>query len=520
MTPDSSQLLDSLRAVRQRWRLVLLLVAVSTGLALVVSLSSEKQYDATAQLLLRGEEPIDSILATGGAARSNDPERDLNTEIELITVGPTALDVKRRLKLDRSVDALLEQVEATSSNTSNIVRLRVRDPDPALAARIANTFAQSYVRFRVNSSRQRYLRAAQLAERQLLALSDEDRRSQQGRDLQSRQRELQIASALQTGGAELVRRADVPGSPSRPRPKVSAALGGLLGLLFGVGAALGLNLVDRRFRDEQDVERFFELPILAGIPRPMRRAAGRDDAAQQEAYGLLAANLRLASARGASSVVMVTSPSPGDGKTSVTLGVARAYARLGLSVIAIEADLRRPAFSRYADVSSSDGLTGVLAGSAMSRELIWLDGETLRPVDKDAAGNAAVGLLPAGDLPANPQRALSDPGMSLIVEVARSIADVVLIDTAPVGTVNDATMLASQVEGVIIVARLNQTTKDAGRRAVRTLAKLRAEKLGVVVTDAAAGERHGYYVSSSSAAAPGPGLPPAHARSGVQGGVD
>ncbi len=213
---------------------------------------------------------------------------------------------------------------------------------------------------------------------------------------------------------------------------------------------------------------------------------------------------------------MVTSPGPGDGKTSVTLGVARAYAQLGLSVIAIEADLRRPAFGRYADVSGSAGLTGAVDGSPVAEELIWLDARTLKPTrGDDAAAGGAIGLLPAGKVPDNPQRVLSDPAMNLVIEVAREIADVVLIDTAPVGTVNDATMLARIVEAVVVVTRLNQTNKDAARRANRTLRNLDTELLGLVVTDSGGGERHAYYAAAAAADVPAPAE---RARSGVQGG--
>jgi succinoglycan biosynthesis transport protein ExoP len=517
MTADGSvQLLDSLRAVRQRWRMIALVVAVSTGLALVLSLSADKQYDATAHLLLRGEEPINSILDPSGSSRSSDPERDLNTEVELIKIGPAARVVQRQLGLKRDTDRLLDQIETDTSPTSSIVRLRARDRDPVLAARIANAFAEAYVDFRVTSARERYRQAADLARRQLLALSPVDRRSLQGRDLEARQRELEIASALQTGGAELVRRASVPTSASRPRPELSAALGALLGLVLGVGAALVLSLVDRRLREEHEVEEFFGLPVLAAIPRPARRGAKLDDPAQVEAYGLLAANLRLSGPGRSSSVVMITSPGPGDGKTSVALGVARAYARLGLSVVAIEADVRRPAFARYADVSGSRGLTGVLAGGAVARELIWLDPATLRQVDVDDGEGGAIGLLPVGALPDNPPRMLSDPGMAVVVDAARTLADIVIVDTAPVGTVNDATMLVPLVDGVAVVARLNQTTKDAARRAKRTLGNLGADVLGVVVTDAGVRESHAYYTAGPASGAP----PTGRSRSGVQGGVD
>ncbi len=172
MNPDAPQLLDSLRAVRDRWRLVLLVVGLTTAVALVLSLASEKRYDATAQLLLRGEEPINSLLDPSSAGRSDDPERDLNTEVELITVGPTAHAVKRRLGLGRSTDDLIDQIKTDTSATSDIVGLRARDRDPVMAARIANAFAEAYVQFRVNSARARYRQAADLAARQLAALSD------------------------------------------------------------------------------------------------------------------------------------------------------------------------------------------------------------------------------------------------------------------------------------------------------------------------------------------------------------
>lgn len=483
---ETTHLLDYLRAVRQRWRSVVLVVVLTTGVALAISLSGEQQYDASVELLLRGQEPVNTLLDPNAGGQSNDPERELNTEVQLIKVAANAHAVRRQLNLNRSADDLLAQIKTETSSTSNIVTLTVRDPDPVLATRIANAFATTYIQFRLNSTRGRYREAAELAQQQLRALTPSDRGTIQGRELQARQRELEIAAALQTGGAEIVRRASVPTSASRPRPKLSAGLGLVLGLILGLSASLLLNLVDRRFKDEQEIEAFFGLPVLAAIPRPARRGLELDDPAQREAYGLLAANLRLSATGQAGKVIMVTSPSPAEGKTSVTIGIARAVARLGMTVIAIEADLRRPAFSRYVHVASH-GLIGVLGGSPLERELVWLETSNLQPVNIDD-GYSVIGLLPAGEVSANPQRMLSDPRMELILKVASATVDVVLIDTAPLGTVNDAATLARVVDGVALVARLNQTTKDAGRRASRSLDNLGCDVLGVVVTDAAVGE--------------------------------
>ncbi|MGI8624585.1 MAG: DUF6544 family protein [Solirubrobacteraceae bacterium] len=342
------------------------------------------------------------------------------------------------------------QVETQASSTSNIMPLTARDPVPGLAAGIANAFAEAYVEFRVRSARERYSQAARLAEQQILQLSPEDRRSSQGLELQSRRRELQIAAALQTGGAEIVRRASVPTSASRPRPKLSGALGLVLGLL-GVGLALGRELVDRRFKNEHTVEAFFDLPIVAAIPRAARRGRAMEAPGQREAYGLLAANLRLSAVTRSSRVLMVTSSGPAEGKTSVTFGVARACAPLGLKVVAIEADLRHPSFARFTEVSFSSGLAGVLDGSTMmAKALIRLNVDTLQSTANGAARGGEVAVLPAGALRSNTQQALSDPRIGRTIEVARSLADVSLIDTAPVGIVDDAKALTGLVDGVLL----------------------------------------------------------------------
>ncbi len=495
MIRDDVQLIDYLRAVRRRWRLVVLLVLVTTGAALTVSFTADEQFEATAELLLREEEPINSLLDPGAGGRVADPERALNTEVQLIEAGGTAHAAQRLLGLDRSADELLEQLDTEASNTSNIVTLTATDGEPRLAADIANAFAEAYVSFRLNSARQRFTDAARLAEAQLQALTDDERSSPQGQELLARRRELEIAAALQTGGAQIVRRASVPEAAASPRPVLSGALGLLLGLLLGVGVAIGRELFDRRLKEEESIEGLFGQPIIASIPRSARRAGPAGDDGQREAYGLLAANLRFATLTRPSNVLVVTSPGPAEGKTSVTLGLASALARLGLRVLAIEADLRRPGFSRYAPLPPSAGLTGMLTGTAvLAQELITLDAMTWHPVGRDANnGQPTISVLPAGELPVTPQRMLGGVQMDSLVRVARSMADVVLLDTAPVGTVNDAVGLFPMADAVAVVVRLGQTNRDAARRALRVLRSPGIDVAGVVVTDAGSSAQYGYY---------------------------
>jgi Mrp family chromosome partitioning ATPase len=501
MNTDSTQLIDYLRAIRRRWRLVVLLALITTGVALALSATADEQYEATAEILLREQEPINSILDPGGSSAPADPERALNTQVELVETGAIAHAARRLLGVERSAGTLLEQLEVEVSSTSNFLILTATAEEPRLAADIANAFAETYVAFRLESARQRYRDAGRLAESQLQALSEEELASPEGRALQARLRDLEITAALQTGEAQLVRRASVPEEPASPRPLLNGALGLFLGLLLGAGAAIGRELFDRRLKEEESIEAFFGLPVIATIPRAARRAGPSGDDGQREAYGLLAANLRFSALSSPSSVLVVTSAGPAEGKTSVTLGLASALSRLGLRVVALEADLRRPAFARYASLPPSAGLTGVLRGQTiMAAELIKLDTTTWQPVSDEAAnGRPTISVLPAGEpLSGTPQRMLSGPRMESLLDAAQSLADVVLVDTAPVGTVNDAVGLFPMADAVAVVARLGTTNKDAARRALRVIKNPQIEVAGVIITDSGKSGEYDYYGTSPS----------------------
>ena len=294
--------------------------------------------------------------------------------------------------------------------------------------------------------------------------------------------------------------ADVPTDPAKPRPLFNGILAFILGFAFAVAIAVGLEFIDRRLKDEEDVENAFGLPILATIPRPARRSqtvVPGEDRGQFEGYSALATNLRFFELGPELESIMITSPGPSEGKTSVTLGTARALAALDLRVIAIEADLRRPTFSKYG-IGRGAGLSTVLAGvSDVDSSLIEVDASTLSRVDGAPSARARTfHVLPAGPVPPNPQALLARPMMTHVIEDARAMADVVLVDVPPLGTVNDPITLANLVDGVVLVAHLGRTTRDASRRTLRLLSNVDARMLGVVVTGGAPGE--GYYGAYTS----------------------
>jgi capsular exopolysaccharide synthesis family protein len=472
------------------------MVGVIVGVAHILTLSSTKQYDGTATIVLSERDPIQSFLNPSSNFGSPDPEREVNTKVGLITVEPVAERVRTRLGLDIPVDDLSDKVTTEVQSNSSIVEIVARDPDPERAAAIATAFAEEYAEFRQESARENLNEAAELARSRLEGLDAADRDSPEGRELEASLRQLEIAAAGQTGGVEVVRRAPVPTDPAAPRPVLTAVLALVLGTLFAVGLALLLEFFDRRLKDEEDVDTAFGLPVLVSVPRPQRRASTvipGSDVMQHEAYSALATNLRFFELGPELEAIMVTSPGPSEGKTSVTLGTARALAALDLRVIAIEADLRQPSFRQYGITGTGGGLSTVLAGVGdFESSLVEVDAATFTVNGSPSRRGRSFMALPAGPIPPNPQALLARPTMTYMLEEARAQADVVLMDLPPIGSVNDPVTLANLVDGVVVVARLNQTTRDAARRALRVLRNTDADLLGVVITNAPLAP-HDYY---------------------------
>lgn len=491
----AERLQDFSKMLRRRWQLIALVALLTTATALAVSLTSDKQYDATAKLLLREDEPIDALRDRPSGGGAVDPERENNTKLALIKLETVADRVARRLGLGRDATQLLSKVDASVEGNSDIVAVTVRDPDPRLAAQIANGFAREYVAFRQDAARAGIDKAAALARSRLSSLRPEARASEEGRQLEARLRELEIASSLQTGGAEIVRRATVPSSAATPRPVRTGLLGIFLGLLFGVGAAALRELVDRRLRDEVQAQAVLELPILATVPRPVRASNTvllSGDREIEEGYGTLAANVVFANRDQELGALLVTSPRAGDGKTSVVFGLAKALRTLGKRVIVVEADLHHPRFVQIWNIEQRGGLSSLLAGvGQLKDELVALDTHGEGRISNGRGSRASFLVLPAGPVPPNASAMLSRPVMGNIIEQCRKEADIVLVDTAPVGLVHDPLTLVNHVDGVIVVCRLQQTTKDAARRTLRLLGQVGTRIMGVVLTG---GERTpGYY---------------------------
>ena len=181
--------------------------------------------------------------------------------------------------------------------------------------------------------------------------------------------------------------------------------------------------------------------------------------------------------------VLVTSAQPGEGKTTVALGVGRALASSGHRVILIEADLRAPSLARHLNLAPRPGVAAVLAGvRSLDDELVEIDPAPVVGPTTVHAQNGSLAVLLAGSVVPKPHLVLSSDRMHDLLTEARAAADVVIIDAPALATVSDALTLTPALDTCIFVMRLNRTTADRARRALKALRDAGVDIAGVVIT--------------------------------------
>jgi succinoglycan biosynthesis transport protein ExoP len=470
--------------LRRRWRLALCIVAVAVLAGVVVATFAPKSYDATAKVLIGQRAQVDALL--GATDYTPDPERDVNTSLELITLEPVAKSVRRRLGLDISDAMLIGKVETGMDRNSNVVSITAHDRSPRQAARIANAFAVAYRDFRARSARASIGDAIASAERRAALLAPGPERDA----LEAELRQLQAVAAFQTGGVQLVRRATAASALASGGLLPSALVAGFLGVLLAGVAVVFLARTDKRVRGADDLEAILGRPVLATVPNPLGRNGGvqASDALATLALSLALRDLRsreaAAGSRNGSSarVLLLTSPGRDEGTTEVALGLAQALSDTGRRVILIEADLRDPSLAALLGLEHRAGLVAILAGArTLDQELVELG--------DSGGGPAGARVVPAGARSLLPQPLLAGGLMAALVAEARRRADVVLLAGAPASVFGDAFALVPLADAALLVARFDVTRRDEALRVAGALEDLDCPLVGSVATTGASGVR-------------------------------
>lgn len=482
------------RALREHWLLVVGIVVVAVAAAAAYSLTAAKQYKATADVLVT---PIlaqdDTYVGISSLLRETDQGRAVLTAARLLTSPTVAEGVDRRLALGWSRDKLLASVSVSPVGQSNIVTVTATAGTPQTAANVANGFADELISERTALFQQQLRTVIRQLRQELSPIPLAQRQLGQGLAIASRLGSLTPLVGETDPTLQVASRAVAPDKASWPRPVLSVIVALLASLLLGTGLAVALELVSPRVTNEDELRLRQRLPVLSRVPRmPARvvRAYLRGEDALpgdvRESYRTLRAAL---TTRGTlPKTILVTSASPGEGKTMTSVNLALTIASAGIRVILVDADLRRPMVGTLFNMPASRlGFASVLS------EEVPLE-EALVP----APGSRELQLLLASPEHAHLVDLLQPERVEHVLAELRVHADVVVIDSAPIAAVADALNLAAEVDAVLVAVRLGRTRRDKLAELRRMLARRNVTPTGVVVTTKRRSRGAGYYYSVKS----------------------
>lgn len=497
-----SALGDQLRVLRRRWRLVALVTVLAVAASIAYSLTRVPEYRSTADVLLS---PTVFDVQRGGAEMTPD---EIATQVRIATSQPVAELVRDDLRLV-APPALDDLVTVEALGSSRVLRVTSRLSDPDEAAELTRSVATSYLTYRQTNTQQTLSQVTgALAERQQrleTRLAQLDRALAQPRnsrgDLEVERRDVvsqlsqitvQLAnldiSVAGGAGGELLDDPEENTAQLAPRPLLNGLLALMIGLLLGVALALARDRFDPVAHDEESlVPSLGPAPVLARVPR-WKVGKGEDslitisrpESQSSQAFQELVARIRflvgtMPETDGRGAVVMCTSAAADEGKTDVAANLAVAAARVGLSVVLVDADMRRGSGEPMPGVRpSAPGLSDVLV-KGRRVESFLVDG----PMEE-------LCILPAGVVPSNPTELITSSRMRPVIATLAGRADLVIVD-APSANYADSLEMAGLADVTILVTRLGRSRLPDVHAAAERLHDLGADLGAVVIGGTAKG---------------------------------
>jgi receptor protein-tyrosine kinase len=380
-------------------------------------------------------------------------EQLLNTYATLVHSDPILTEVQTAIGSSKTTSALRSQIDVEFPPDTELMRLVVEDEDPVMAANAANELA--------------------------VILVEQSRSTRAGRDFV-----LSIADP-----------ASVPSNPSRPSQAQLLVLAAVAGLIGGAALAFVIDATDSRLHTPAQARRAVAaLPIIGTIPET--RKVGKQKTLLNgnspigESFRLLRTNLHAydqINDDDAPRTFLVTSAESGEGKSTVAVHLAYTLAQTGQRVVIVDGDMRQPTVHRILKISNEHGLSTILQDQDQDQ-----DQDTCASVVQPVV-HTNLSIISSGPPPHNPAELLGSEKMhKLLVDLAENF-DRVIIDSPALLALADASILATQVDRVVMVARVAYTREEAIQTAYEHLTQINASVVGLVVN--AVDPHKSYYYS-------------------------
>ena len=508
--------------LRRRIWLILLSAILVGAVTFVVNSNRTKLYRSTAEFLIDVAAGSGSQREYAGQLIAKGLVQDY---LQIIPTKPIASEVLRRLSPQYpemeywSPNRLLGMMNLHSPFETQIINISVQDNNPERAADIANMVGVVFSEVNASRSASRFSVPIEKLDNQLAQLdarigvieieisqfgeaktpAEKSEYSSLERSLSELQMnyntvfqtrlDLDIEQARSLNNFIGTEPATPNENPIGPRVRSNTMMATMVAVFITLGIVLLLDYLDDTIKDRNGVFESTQLSSLATISyingtNPADRLIVHNSPRNpiSEAYRMLRTNLSFASINSDMNCVLVSSSSPSEGKSTTSANLAAVLAQTGRRVVLVDADLRRPSQHKIFELSNSFGLTTALMNKA--EPVAQYLQETRVP---------GLSLLASGSIPPNPAELLYSTRMQDVLYELRQVADFVLIDTPPVLTVADASILAPNVNGCVLVAEVGRTQVEMLVQATERMRSAGANMFGVVLNRYNAHSAEYYY---------------------------
>lgn len=488
-----------------RWLWLIVLGILVAGIsAYLVSSRMTPVYSASSRLL---------IDQAPGSSSGNEysqvllEQRLAFTYIELLKTRPVLEETIIRLGLPLTAAQLDGMISVSAPQDTQIIVLTVQDTNPQRAADIANELGAVFVDSNQERQNRRYAEPISNWQQRQVEIGDEiealeteistlgtpgsaaeqsalSRLEVKLNETQIRYTEafnnlndLQVAQAKESSNIVQVEPAKATSVPIRPRTTTNTLLAAVTGGMLALGIIFLIEYLDDTVKTPDQLAADSGLSTLAAIAEIKANGDNRKLITVHtprdpisEAYRVLRTNLGFAAIDSGLRSVLVTSSSPGEGKSTTAANLAVVAAQTGKRVILLDADLRRPTQHKLFDLPNNRGLTTAVfyKDSAVGKH-------------SQATEVQGLSVITSGPLPPNPSELLSSNRMHALLKELESEADMLIIDSPPVLTVADAAILATQVGGTVLVVEVGKTRREAFVEAVNRIHKSSGTIYGAVM---------------------------------------
>lgn len=507
-----------------RWAwLIVLGILVAAAAAFIVSKNTTPVYRASSRLL------IDQAPGTGSGNEYTQilvEQRLAQTYVELLNTEPVLEETIERLDLPYTPGQLKGKISVSAPQDTQIINISVEDTNPQRAALIANTLGEVFISQNQERESRRFADPIENWEARLQELGNEIESLQiqisdvgeattaaeratlsrlqtnlneaqvQYTDVFNNLNQLRIDQAKEISNLIQVEPAKENTNPIRPRTMTNTLLAAVVGGMLAVGIIFLIEYLDDTVKTPDQVLADTNMSTLGAIAQIksdektqglITQRAPRDPIS--EAYRVVRTNLSFSAVDEGLTSLLVSSASPGEGKSTTTANLAVVMAQTGKKVILVDADLRRPVQHKLFNLSNNMGLTTSILDNRTS---------VLQHVQDTPIPNLR--LLTSGPIPPNPAELLNSQRMAEVLAELKKESDITIIDTPPVLTVADASILGPQVNGAILVVETGSTRRDALVNAVERLSQTGTHIFGALLNKVKldrAGYGYYYYYYSS-----------------------